>query len=320
MTTNQETPSARRRRLRRRAEDAAAAQTGVLSRRQLKRLGVSRWQIRAEIRARRWRAHGRHTVAVHAAELVGDALHWWAVFETGGGAVLAGATALKAAGLEGYDDPIHVVVRKSRRHHRPPGVVVHETRRLRDGDVVEVGVPRLRPAVAAVLGALWARTDRQGALLLIMSVNQRLTTADQLGEVLVRVRRDKRRRLLMAVLLDIADGVRSMGELDFARLCRRYGLPVPDRQVIRKGPNGRIYLDVYWDRWRLVVEIEGIHHTAAPNAVPDALRQNSVSIRTGTVLRIPVLGLRTDADQFMGQVEEALGAAGCPRPPRRAAA
>lgn len=290
--------------------DHAATQAGVVSRRQLKRLGVSRWQVRAEIRAGRWRAHGRHTVVVHTAELTREALWWRAVFETGGGAALAGATALEAAGMNGYDDPVTVVVRKSKRHHKPRGVTVHETRRLLDGDVVESGIPRLRVAVAAVLGALWAKTDRQAALLLVMAVNQRLTTTAQLSEVLARVRRDKRRRLLIAVVADIADGVRSMGELDFARLCRRYGLPEPNRQAIRKGPRGRIYLDVYWDRWGLVVEIEGMHHDAPENAVPDALRQNSISIRTGTVLRIPLLGLRTDRDAFMAQVEEALRAAG----------
>lgn len=308
-----ESPGLRRRRLRRAAVDLAATQSGVLSRRQLKALGVCRWQVRAETRAGRWRCHGRHTVAVHTTDLTGEALWWWALFETGGGAVLAGPTALTAAGLKGYDDPIHVVVRKSKRHHHPRGVVVHETRRLVDGDVVDVGVPRLRVAVAAVLGALWAKTDRQAALLLVMTVNQRLTAADRLAEVLDRVRRDKRRRLLLAIVQDIADGVRSMGELDFARLCRRYGLPEPDRQVIRRGPCGRVYLDVYWDRWGVVVEIEGVHHDAPENAIPDALRQNSISLAKDTVLRIPLLGLRTECDAFMAQVRDALRGAGCPR-------
>lgn len=135
----------RRRELRRRVADDAAAQGGVTSRRRLKALGVTRWQIRAEIRAGRWRAHGRHTVAVHTAELTREASWWWAVFETGGDAALAGPTALEAGGLRGCDDPIHVVVRKSKRHHKPRGVVVHETRRLLDGDIVDVCIPRLPP-------------------------------------------------------------------------------------------------------------------------------------------------------------------------------
>lgn len=82
--------------------------------------------------------------------------------------------------------------------------------------------------------------------------------------------------------------------------------------MVRQGPRGKVYLDVYWDRWGLVVEIEGMHHDAPENAVPDALRQNSISIGTGTVLRIPVLGLRTDCGAFMAQVELALSTAGAP--------
>lgn len=100
----------------------AAAQEDVVSRRQLAELAVSRWQIRSNIQAGRWRAHGRHCVAVHNGDLTGPASWWWAVIETGGGAALGGVTALQYAGLRGFDDPVHVVVTKSSRHHRPRGV------------------------------------------------------------------------------------------------------------------------------------------------------------------------------------------------------
>ena len=59
---------------------------------------------------------------------------------------------------------------------------------------------------------------------------------------------------------------------------------------------GRYYLDLYWPQWRLVVEVDGIHHTWAENVVGDALRQNSLAIRGDTVLRLPLLGLRLAAD------------------------
>ncbi len=174
--------------------------------------------------------------------------------------------------------------------------------------------------MAAVHGALWARSLRQAALILIMTVNQRLVTVEQLTEVWQRVRRHRWRRPLTAVLADLADGVRSMGELDFARLCRRYGLPEPQRQVVRRGPHGRIYLDVRWDRWAVVVEIDGIAHNSPVAWIPDALRQNSVTLGNDRVLRIPVLGLRIAEAEFMQQVAEALRQAGCPLPRRTAAA
>ena len=107
------------------------------------------------------------------------------------------------------------------------------------------------------------------------------------------------------VVKDIALGAQSLGELDFARLCRARGLPAPDRQVVRRGPKGRIYLDVRW-RCGVVVEIDGIQHTWGLAPVLDALRQNGVTLSRDTVLRIPNIGLRLHEDAFMDQVAQAL--------------
>ena len=85
----------------------------------------------------------------------------------------------------------------------------------------------------------------------------------------------------------------------------RSWLPQPSRQSLERGPRGRIYLDVRWEDIGLVVEIDGVAHTWGLAMVDDALRQNSVVIQHGTVLRIPVLGLRTDAARFMNQVCQA---------------
>ena len=60
-----------------------------------------------------------------------------------------------------------------------------------------------------------------------------------------------------------------------------------------------------WEDIGLVVEIDGVAHTWGLAMVDDALRQNSVVMQHGTVLRIPVLGLRTDAEGFMNQVCQA---------------
>ena len=40
-----------------------------------------------------------------------------------------------------------------------------------------------------------------------------------------------------------------------------------------------------------MVEIDGIHHTWADQLVPDALRQNALTLEGATVLRLPLLGL-----------------------------
>ncbi len=303
---------AEQRRARRdRVTGLAFGQDGVVSRRQLFAVGLTRWQITAELRAGRWRAHGRQTVAVHTGDLTGRAPYWSAVFEAGPRAVVDGASALLLAGLDNWQpDAIRVSVPRGARVHRRRGTVVRQTRRLREDDVVPVGVPRVRPEVAAVRAGLWAVTDRQAATVMSMAVQQRLTTPEAVGVALLDVRRDKRRRLLESVVLDLLGGAQSMGEIDFGRECRRRGLPEPSRQVVRRGPSGRTYLDVRWSRYRVVVEIDGMQHLRVEAAVPDALRQNSVALAGDTVLRLPVLALRVAPDAFFGQIVEALVAAG----------
>ena len=55
-----------------------------------------------------------------------------------------------------------------------------------------------------------------------------------------------------------------------------------------------------------MLEIDGIHHAWAEHVVGDALRQNSVALAGDTVLRLPLLGLRLQPDDFFAQIEEGL--------------
>jgi very-short-patch-repair endonuclease len=289
----------------------AGHQGGVVSRRQVYGCGLSLWHVRGQVRARRWRLIGDQVVVLHTGVIQPDGLRWAAVFQGGPRAQLDGASALVAAGLARFtEDRVRVSVPRGARVRRTSLFDIRQTRRWSADDVVSTGVPRSRPAVAAVRGALWAVSDRQATLLLTMTVQQRLARADELGLELLRVRRDKRRRLLHAVVLDLIDGAGSLGELEVTRLLRRRGLPRPDRQVLRRSARGRYFLDLYWARWKLVVEIDGIQHAWAENLVPDALRQNDLSMAGDTVLRLPLLGLRLAPDEFLDQIEAALTARG----------
>ena len=169
-------------------------------------------------------------------------------------------------------------------------------------------------AVAAIRAALWARTNKQATLLLVMTVQQGLATAQELSAEMLRIRRDKRRSLLHLVLMDLVGGVRSLGEIDVLRGCRARGIPEPDMQVLRRTASGTYYLDFRWERWKLVLEVDGIQHSWVENTVADALRQNTIAIAGDTVLRLPVLGLRVCPEEFFDQVAEALRKAGCPLP------
>lgn len=285
----------------------------MLARTELYALGFTRAEVRAQLRAARWQAVGSQSIALHNGPVTRTGWLWAAVVQGGPRAHLDGAAALEAAGLHRFTaERIRVSVPRGARVRRTRLFDVRQTRRWDPGALAPAGIPRTRPAVAAVRAALWAASDRQAALVLTLTVQQGLARAEDVATAALDVRRDRRRRLVHGVLLDLLGGARSLPELDFARLSRQHGLPEPTRQVVRRGPGGRVYLDVVWEEWGVVVEIDGIQHGWAENAVPDALRHNEVALGGETVLRLPVLGLRVTPDRFFEQVRRALVSAGCP--------
>lgn len=290
------------------AAEIARDQADAVSRRQLYAGGLTRGEVRANVRAGRWQRVGRHVIVVHTGPLAQATVLWAAQLSGGPRARLDGASALIAAGLTGFDVPVHrVSVPRGARVFRDALVDVRQTRRWRADDVFRgPGPPRTRAEIAAVRGALWARSDRQAALLLTMSVQQGVAPVDRIARALLQVKKAPRLAYVVDVVTDLVGGVRSMAELDFAGQCRARGLPEPTRQVVRRGRDGRYYLDVLWEDYGVVVEIDGIQHVLAQEVVADALRHNDVTLQALMVLRLPVLGLRVAADEFFEQIERAL--------------
>lgn len=307
--------SARRVARRERVRLLAKQQDGVLSRSQLYAAGISRGEVRANVRAERWIRLGRHCVRMTTGTMTRHASWWAAVLEAGPRAFIDGETALLAAGLEHFESTqVRVSVpRGARIRHRGTGTVnIRQTRRWHPDDVIGTGLPRARPQVAAIRAALWARSDRQATLLLTMCVQQRIAEVAGLAEQLLRIRRDRRRVLIQEVLLELIGGVSSLGELDVVRGCRERGIPEPDLQVVRRTSSGTYYLDFRWAQWGVVLEVDGIQHAWVQQIVSDALRQNDVMLTGDKVLRLPLLGLRLCPDAFFAQLARALVLAGCP--------
>lgn len=224
-----------------------------------------------------------------------------ALWEAGSRAALDGVAALLAVGLTGYQsDVIDVSIPHSHPARPRPGTRVRRRRRM--PQVIDGSIRRVHPAVAVLHAAAWAKTDRQAGYLIALAVQQRIVSTEHLALAWQQMVRVRQRALLEVIVRDVCDGAESLGELDFAALCRKFGLPPPDRQAVRRTGNGRIYLDLCWSQIGLVVEIDGGHHALALNQIDDALRQNDVTIGGHTVLRIPLLGLRMREQEFMTQV------------------
>lgn len=302
--TEREGPLARHRRVLAEAEDTGF----VINRRMLRVLGIDRFQARRQVAAGRWASVGTQTFSVRPSPLTPEAQRWRAVWEVGHGITLVdGVSALQAAGLTGWrEEDVHVSVLHRHDAKSVDGVAIHKVIRRVDEERAGAGVPRTRPAVAAIRAAHWAVSDRQAATIMAMAVQQRLVTGAQLSEAQQTVRGRSRRAFVHRMTRDIADGAQSLHELDFAGACRGRGLPEPNRQVVRRGPGGRIYLDVWFEEHRLAVEIDGAGHLWGLSGVDDALRANEVVIDGDRVLRVNILGWRLTPEAYLDQVEAAL--------------
>ncbi len=280
----------------------------MISRADLRAFGISADHVRHQVESRRWRCHGRQTVATHTGSLSEEARRWSAVWEVGARiAVLDGVSALHAAGLTGYRDAaIHVSVTHTASVRPVEGVVIHKVGRQLTAHIRSAGLPRTTPAIAAVRAAHWAVSDRQAALILAMTIQQRLVSAADLQAAVDLARGRTRRAFIRRIVADVSDGAQALGELDVASMCRSRRLPPPERQVVMRGPRGRIYLDARWREQRLVLEVDGSGHTQGLAVMLDHLRANEVVIAGDRVLRIDLMGLRLAPDLFLDQLERAL--------------
>lgn len=160
------------------------------------------------------------------------------------------------------------------------------------------------------MAALWAKTERQAAFFLILPVQQGLCTAAQLAEVLERVRRHRFRRALWLAVHDIADGARSVGELDVGRALARRGLPKPTRQVKRTRPDGSVYLDLEWEDYGLSMEIDGVQHELPWMQLADTVRDLETLAGGSHVMRIPLIAWRLDEERVLDAVEAVFASRG----------
>ncbi|MDX6231954.1 MAG: hypothetical protein QOH68_922 [Nocardioidaceae bacterium] len=184
-------------------------------------------------------------------------------------------------------------------------IVVHESRRHREGDIVlRNGLPMHSPERAAIDAAAWSTSSRAACGLLAAVVQQGLTTVTRLRAELDTVGRVNRLRVMWSALSDIEGGSHALSEIDFVRFCRERGLPVPVRQVVRRDSAGRRrYLDVEWrlpDGRRVALEIDGIGHMEVERWYDDLLRSAELMASGGTdgpLVRLPAIACRTEPER-----------------------
>ena len=215
---------------------------------------------------RLWQSPHPQVVVLHNGPLPQAQQIWVAALAAPSGSALWGST---AAGLDGFRDQVedtlvHVVLPVGSRRLPIPWVQSHWSAQLGPSDVHPLAQPRRTRLPRSLLDvASDARDGRRAAGVLFAGAQQRLVTPDMLTQALDRRGPCRHRALILETIEDIEGGIHSVPEHDFDQIVRRRGLPTPTRQVVRRRPNGRYYLDVLWEEFGLAVEIDGSHHRTA---------------------------------------------------------
>ncbi|MFW6775813.1 hypothetical protein ACOACO_16130 [Nocardioides sp. CPCC 205120] len=309
---------AARRRRERAVEQLAARQAGLVSRRQLNDLGVHRDVVHRRVATGRWAARSGTVLSLTTGPLSVDQRRWLGLLNAQGPAALAGRTALEVHGLRGWAADEVTVVVAAPGHASVEGVRYFRSRRpfsdwvvRRQGwDVLDV-----EPAALLLAGAL--RDDRSATGLVAAVVQQRVSTAQALSAWLdERLPRLPRRRLLLAVLADVAGGSGSGAEVDLVRICREAGLAPPRRQTRRTDSSGAArYTDAEWDLadgMVLVLEVDGAFHMDYAAWRDDLRRTRRLSTPGRIIVRCTTAELRTEAHAVMADLR-ALGVPSMPR-------
>jgi very-short-patch-repair endonuclease len=264
-------------------EEIAAAQAGVLTRRQARDCGLSDDAIEVRLESGRWQRVHVGVLATFSGPLTRAAQVWAAVLAAGPGAVLSHETAAELAGL--LTEPvavIHVTVPGERRVTGRPGLAVHRSRYVEATRHPALLPPRTRVEDTVVdLTQSCASLDAAIGWL-VRAVASRLTTAPRLLAALNGRHRLRWRRVLTEALADVAEGCHSMLELRYAyRVERAHGLPRGRRQHRRVG----WYDDVDYAEFGVSVELDGRAAHPAELAFRDHRRDNAAVLAGARVLR-----------------------------------
>lgn len=290
------------------ADEAVAAEHGVLTR----DTAAQRPEASRRLRSGAWTSYGG-VVVTHNGPLTTQQLAWVAVLRAGYGAVLAAAWAMREHGvvLEVPERP-QIVVPAVRSWPRIAEADIRRSRLLGPEHVHPVQQPPVLRLARATLDATSLCRDPDGVrALLCAPVQQRRLRTSDLRASLALLGPLPGRSLVLRTLDDLELGAQSIHELRFTRGVRRRALPMPEHQQRCTRPGGKAYLDVWWERYQVHVEVDGLAHLQVSNWLADLVRGNELEIgRAATRLRFAGHQLLEQEDLVFDQVRRALTAGG----------
>jgi len=283
----------------------AAAQHGIVARRQLVDLGVRQSVIRHHLRVGRWAERTGTVLTTTTGPLSWDQRLWVAALHAGPGALIGGLAAAKVHGLRNWErDEITVLVDDELSFDDLEGVAFFRTRRQLGSwadPTSELPLARIEPAILLFAGYEPHPRTAQGAISAV--VQQRLSTPQRLRECLDTMTPLRRARDFRQLLGDLAGGAQSLAEIDVGRACREFGIVAPQRQRPRFDREGKKrFTDCEWDLPDgrvLVLEVDGAFHTEVTQYGDDLRRQRKLTTTRRIVVRCTAYEIRNEPESVI---------------------
>jgi hypothetical protein len=293
-----------------RATAMAAAQHGVVGRRQLLALGVSErlrrsWHSRGLIER-----GGTNSFVVSGSAPSWLRTMWCAHFDLDGRGFIAGRSAARLHRLDGFvGDTVELLTTRRYRGIAVPARLRTTGSRLDKGDTVLIDGVRCLTAHRLILDApLFEFTRGEIENAIDSAVRLRKVSEQRLRAAVIAQHRPgvNGSRALLDALVDA--GGESALERRFLGIVRRAGLPRPELQrVVRDGARTIARLDALFPGG-LVVELEGHGtHSTREQRTADETRRNSLAGRGLTVRVFTFSHVTRQPDYVAAELRRALG-------------
>jgi Transcriptional regulator, AbiEi antitoxin len=269
--------------------DVARFQAGVVSRQQALRSGMSRSAITSKVKLGRWRQIYHGVYATFSGAVGRDAQLWAAVLYAGKGAQLSHETAAEVNGLtERQSRLIHVSIPADRRVSPPNGVEIHLSAYLDVKARFPRGVVPHTLVEETVIDLVQTADSLDEACGWVTAAfGRRLTGEGRLRTTLNARRKLRWRGQLDEMIIAAAGGAHSLLEFRYDRDVElAHGLPRASHQVPFTKPDGsRGFRDRYYEKFGLVVELDGKLAHPAERRGQDRSRDNDATAGGGSTLR-----------------------------------
>jgi hypothetical protein len=292
--------------------ELTALQRGVLTRGQLLSAGLTREVITARLERGSWQRMYQGVYAAFSGDASRESVLWAAALVAGPGAMLSHQTAAELDGLtDNRSSLIHLTVPSDRRVRKRPGLVLHYSARASQAVHPVRTPPRTRIEETVIDLSESSRSLDDAVGWVARSLGRRLTTQAKLS-VAAQTRAKLHRRALLEELLDPdLAGLNSLLEHRYVRDVERpHRLPKGTRQAVAQLNGRKQYRDTLYDKYNLVVELDGRIAHPDESRWADIERDNAAAADGLTTLRYGTVQLVTAPCQVAAEIAKLLASRG----------